>query len=610
MTKRSLLITALLSLAAFWFAGMMTESAMGAGPSAAADPWRALSQLPGIVASGHVLPGDPIALAVGFAAFCLVWVAWATYRERAGKYRRGEEHGSSRWATKEEMDMFADKKDSDNNIILTKRCRLRFVNKVHDRRLERNNNVLVIGGSGSGKTRSYVIPNIMQLNADYVVTDPKGTLIGDVGWILADAGYDVRTFNTIDMTRSMHYNPLAYINDEQDILSFVNCIVENTTAENEHTGDPFWVNAEKLLYTALVAYLVFHCPKEDQSIPGLLLLLSLADAREEDESFMSPLDLLFHELETGKRLVKVVNSTTARTFDAEDRSFDSDASGFTWVKTSEPVEPCQDFALQSYRDFKVAAGKTMKSILISCNVRMKPFGIPQVKELLSRDEMDLVHLGGHQRRSAIIASVSDTDSTYDFLFALLMWQAMDVLCNVAIEEYGGSLPHPVHFMLDEFANIGKIPDFTRKIAVIRSRNISASLILQSIAQLSENYEDAGADIIVDCCDTTLFLGGKSEKTKKAISESAGKQTIASVTVNDSRGSHWSTTHNYTSLERDLLQSSEVERMDATEALVLINGAFPFKDKKTDLTEHRRFRKSDARGRFDIKEYRARKEARK
>lgn len=602
--KRSLLTAAALSLVAFWIADLLSGTVVEAGPHALSNLWGTLVSLPAYVASGHPLATDAISLSIGFAAFCLVWVAWAKWRERAGKYRRGEEHGSSRWATREEMDRFMNKKDSYNNIILTKNCRLRFVDEVHDRRLERNNNVLVIGGSGSGKTRSYVIPNIMQLNADYVVTDPKGTLIGDVGWVLADAGYDVLAFNTIDMAQSMHYNPLAYVYDEQDILSFVNCIVENTTAENEHAGDPFWVNAEKLLYTALVAYLVFHCPKEDQNIPGLLLLLSLADAREEDETYMSPLDLLFHELETGTRLVKVVNSTTDGGFDAESRSFASESAGYTWVKTGDPVEPCQDFALQSYRDFKVAAGKTMKSILISCNVRMKPFGIPQVKELLSRDEMDLAHLGSKHGRSAIIASVSDTDSTYDFLFALLMWQAMDVLCNVAIEEYGGSLPRPVHFMLDEFANIGKIPDFTRKIAVIRSRNISASLILQSIAQLNENYDENGADTIVDCCDTTLFLGGKSEKTKKAISESAGKQTIASVTVNDSRGSHWSTTHNYTSLERDLLQSSEVERMDATEALVLINGAFPFKDKKADLTEHRRYRKGDARGRFDIREYRA------
>ena len=266
--KRSLLTAAALSLAAFWIADLLSGTVVEAGANALSNLWGTLVSLPAYVASGHPLATDAISLSIGFAVFCLVWVAWAKWRERAGKYRRGEEHGSSRWATREEMDRFMDKRDSDNNIILTKNCRLRFVDEVHDRRLERNNNVLVIGGSGTGKTRSYVIPNIMQLNADYVVTDPKGTLIGDVGWVLADAGYDIRAFNTIDMARSMHYNPLAYVYDEQDILSFVNCIVENTTAENEHAGDPFWVNAEKLLYTALVAYLVFHCPKEDQNIPG------------------------------------------------------------------------------------------------------------------------------------------------------------------------------------------------------------------------------------------------------------------------------------------------------------------------------------------------------
>jgi type IV secretion system protein VirD4 len=598
--KRSLLITVFLSLAAFWLAGMTTEAVMEAGPSVLTNPWQIYSRLPGLVEEGHILPGNPIALAVGFAAACLVWVAWAKYNERAGMYRRGEEHGSSRWATKEEMRLFSDRKDRDNNIILTKNASLRLIDDHSDRMHERNNNVLVVGGSGSGKTRGYALPNFMQLNANFVATDPKGTLIDQVGDLLVSDGYELRTFSTVDFSKSFHYNPLAYAYDEQKILSIVSNIIENTTGDPDHSGDPFWENAEKLLYTALIAYLIYHCPPRDRNIPGLLTLLSLAEAREEDESYMSPLDLLFNELETGMRYVKR-SEGGKRAFDAEDRSFDTGDASFAWVRTGEPVPIYSDFALQSYHEFKVAAGKTMKSILISCNVRMKPFTIPAVRELLEYDEMHLDRLGDTGHKAAIIASVSDTDSTYDFLFALLMWQAMDVLCDVALERYRGSLPRPVHFLLDEFANIGKIPDFERKIAVIRSRNISASLIMQSISQLADNYGDNAAETIVDCCDTMLFLGGKSEKTTKAISESAGKQTIAGVSINDSRGSHYSTTHNFNVLERDLIQASEVGRLPADEAIVLISGAFPFKDKKYDPDDHPR--RAMATGPFDLEAYR-------
>lgn len=604
--KKQLIVAGALSLAAFWLADEISAIVIASGPGAAADPWQALLGLPGYIAAGNILSTQPIALSIGFSAACLVWVAWAKFREREGKYRRGEEHGSARWAKKEEMAVFSDKKDGDNNIILTKSARMRFVDTVHDRLHERNNNVLVVGGSGSGKTRSYVVPNILQMNANYVCTDPKGTLIDLVGWPLEDAGYSIRTFNTIDFRRSQHYNPLAYAYDEQKILSIVSNIIENTTGDPDHSGDPFWENAEKLLYTALIAYLIYHCPPKDRNIPGLLTLLSLADAREDDEGYMSPLDMLFNELETGMRYMRVDDSERAP-FDAEDRSFSDGDGSYRWVRIADPLEPYQDFALSSYHEFKVAAGKTMKSILISCNVRMKPFSIPAVRELLSCDEMHLDRLGDADQRTCIIASVSDTDSTYDFLFALLMWQAMDVLCDVALERYGGSLPRPVHFVLDEFANIGKIPDFERKIAVIRSRQISASLIAQSVSQLAETYGEHGAETIQDCCDTTLFLGGKSEKTTKAVSEAAGKQTVAGVSVNDSRGNNYSTTHNYTVFERDLIQASEVGRLPADEAIVLINGAYPFKDKKFDLGSHPRYRKSDAqRGRFDLGAHLARK----
>ena len=597
--RRQLIVTAALSAIAFWAADIVAASLLANGDKGFASPWEVLAGIPSFVADGNIVGTQPIAMATGLSAACLVWVAWAKYREREGKYRRGEEHGSSRWAKKEEMAKFMDAKDADNNIILTQNARMRFVDTVHDRMHERNNNVLVIGGSGSGKTLSYAVPNFLQMNANYVATDPKGTLIDRIGWALSDNGYEIRAFNTLDLSKSQHYNPLAYACDEQKILSIVNNIIENTTGDEEHAADPFWVNAEKLLYTALISYLVYHCPPDDRNIPGLLTLLSLADAREEDEGFMSPLDLLFNELETGTRYVRV-REGEERAFDAEDRSFADGEAGFAWIRTGEPVSLYEDFSLSSYHEFKVAAGKTMKSILISCNVRMKPFSIPAVKELLSYDEMRLDRLGDENTRTCIIASVSDTDSTYDFLFALLMWQAMDVLCDVALERSRGSLPRPVHFMLDEFANIGKIPDFERKIAVIRSRNISASLMVQSVSQLADNYGEHGADTIQDCCDTTLFLGGKSEKTTKAISESVGKQTVAGVSVNDTRGYNYSTTHNYTVLERDLIQASEVGRLPADEAIVLVSGTYPFKDKKYDMRRHPRYRKSDeGRGRFDL-----------
>ena len=589
---------AAMSATAFWAGGLFVECAQPYGAAFVENAAEIAASMPGYIASGHLIPTGALPLASGLALATLAWLPWIRYNDRRGTYRDGEEHGSSRWATVREMRPYMDERDPYNNIILTERARLRFVDTVHDRLHERNDNVLVIGGSGSGKTRSYVVPNILQMNANYVITDPKGTIVDTIGWPLSRKGYELRVFTTLDPARSRHYNPLAYAYDEQKILSIVNGIIENTTGDEEHANDPFWENAEKLLYTALIAFLIYHCPPEDRNIPGLLTLLSLAEAREDDEDYMSPLDLMFHELETGMRYVRTGNAAK-KEFDAEDRSFATSASDYEWVRICDGIERERDFALQSYCEFKVAAGKTMKSILVSCNVRMKPFTIPSIRELLSYDEMRLDELGEEGARVALVASLSDTDSTFDFLFAILMWQAMDVLCDVALDRHGGSLPRPVHFMLDEFANIGKIPDFERKIAVIRSRNISASMVLQSMSQLAASYGENGADVITDCCDTTLFLGGKSEKTKKAISEGAGKQTVTSVTINDSRGNNYSMTHNYARHERDLIQASEVGRLPADEAIVIINGENAFRDKKYRLSDHPRYRESDEkRGRFD------------
>ncbi len=442
----------------------------------------------------------------------------------------------------------------------------------------------MVGGSGSGKTRYYVKPNLMQMNASFFITDPKGTLLGDVGHMLRDGGYQILAFDTISFTRSSHYNPLAYIKTEADILTFVDCLIKNTSSEEGKAADPFWENAERLLYSSLVAYLLNHCPKADQNIPGLLTLLSLAEAKEEDESFMSPLDILFKELETGMRLAK---EGEIPEMDPESRAFRDEASGYGWIKQQEPVKESEDFALSNYKAFKTAAGKTLKSIIISCNVRLKPLSIREVSELLSYDEMELDRLGDPGQKMAIFASMSDTNSTFDCLFAILMWQTLNVLCDTALERFSGKLPTPVHMVFDEFANIGTVPDFEKMIAVIRSRNISCSIILQSLSQLKSHYDD-DAQTITDCCDTMLFLGGKSSETNKEISEAIGKQTLATTSINDSRGSNSSTTKNYNKQERDLLQTAEVGRLARDEAIVLISGAFPIKDKKYPLEAHPRY----------------------
>lgn len=557
--------------------------------------------------SGTLLSLEPLPLAIGAACACAVWLVWVRWWERRGRYRKGEEHGSARWATQKEMEAFSDRKDADNNILLTEHAKIRLIDKTHDQRTETNNNVLVIGGPGTGKTRYFVKPNLMQLNANYFITDPKGTLIHDMGWVLEDAGYEIRTFDTIDFTRSLHFNPIDYIKGEADTLRFVECLIRNTTGDDQHSGDPFWENAEKLLYTALISYLLLHCPEEDHSVPGLLSLLALADAREDDEDYMSPLDMLFHEIETGERLMRVAESSG---YDISSREFQPASSGYAWVKVAKPVRPEDDFALASYKQFKVAAGKTLKSIMVSCNVRMKPFDIAEMKELLAYDEMALDHLGDARAKVAVFCSMSDTDSTFDFVFALLMQQALDTLCEAALSRFSGALPRCVHFVFDEFANIGTIPDFERMITVTRSRNIAVSMICQSLSQLDENCGENNAATIMNACDTLLYLGGKSADTNQKIADMIGKQTVANVSVNDSRGANPTYTHNYGLIERDLMQASEVSRMPRDQALVLINGAQAYLDKKYPLDAHPRRESLEAaskRGAFDFKRYRARRE---
>ena len=412
--------------------------------------------------------------AIGLAITVLiVWLYTFMY---AGNYRYGEEAGSAKWGTLKEGVAFKDQTDPSNNLLFTKNYGLALKKPKFDLEHDRNLNVMVIGGSGSGKTRNYVKPNLMQLNASYFLTDPKGTSLPECGYLFRDNGYRIKVFNTIEFNKSMHYNPLKYVKTDADILSFVNCLISNTNGDKQSGGDPFWENSERLLYTALIALLRDWFPPEDYSLDGLLTLLSMAEAKENDENFKSPLDMIFDEIETGKVYERNPfyqgPSTSSSYADAEsDRMAISEntTDEFTWQsslmeRNNDGLSPAreggltsdQDFALANYKMFKVAAGKTLKSIIISCNVRMAPMRIEQVRELLKYDEMNLDEMGDPGQRTAVFAIMSDTDKTFSFLHAIMMWQSIDILCRRALEKYNGKLPTMVNFIFDEFANIGTI----------------------------------------------------------------------------------------------------------------------------------------------------------
>ena len=556
---------------------------------------------------------------VGLGMFCVVWLVWLRFVAFMGNYRAGEESGSARWGTLKEGKAFKDQTNEDNNLIFTQNYGLALHRPKYNPELDRNLNVLVIGGSGSGKTFNYVTPNIMQLNANYFITDPKGTLLKDAGYLFTDNGYEIKSFNTINLDESMHYNPLKYVKTDTDILSFVNCYIMNTNGDGK-AGDPFWENAERMLYTALIALLRDWFPPEDYNLSGLLTLLSLAEAREDDENFKSPLDLLFLQIEDGKKYVRKqgvaapasASGPTGLTRTLETGSPQSD---WSWEPSRfrktlkgadgrpkldaqgqpiivEPAKtgglsPDEDFALMNYKNFKVAAGKTLKSIIISCNVRLAPIATAGVRELLTYDEMELDTLGDKDKRIAIFGILSDTDKTLSFLFAILMWQCIDQLCRKALTDYGGKLPTPVHFIFDEFANIGTIPQIEETIAVTRSRNIGITIILQSMSQLESKY-DKKAQTIVDCCDSTLFLGGKSNSTNKEIAEMIGKQTINQLTYNESTGQSSSASKNMQIQGRDLIDAAEIAKMSRKKAILLIAGTNPLMDDKYDPHSHKRY----------------------
>ncbi len=466
-------------------------------------------------------------------------------------FRYGEEYGSARYGTKRDIQPFADP-DPDHNIILTETERLSMSLRMKRTKTEdynRNKNVLVIGGSGSGKTRYFVKPNILQMYGSYVVTDPKGTVLREVGHALEINGYDIKMLNVTDargMRQSLHYNPLAYARDEASILKLVDVLMTNTNGEElKPSGDPFWHSSEKLLYCALISYIVSCGEPEDKNLGTLVDMISAFEVREEDAGFKCAVDLLFDHLE---------------------------------------AEIPDHFAVKQYKKFKLAAGKTAKSILISCGARLAPFDIKEVRDLMDYDDLELDRLG--DKKTALFVITSDTDKTFNFVAALMYSQMFNLLCDKALYDYGGELPIHVRCILDEFYNIGRIPNFEQMIAVIRSRNMSACPILQSKAQIEGIY-DRKADIIVDNCDTLLFLGGKGKILKEVI-ELLGRQTIDQFDESQSRGAQKSNSTNYKKLGRDLLTQDELASMKRSQCICHIGGIRPFKSKKYDLMQHPRY----------------------
>ena len=501
-----------------------------------------------------------ILIGVGVAA--LIKFIVYTKGKNAKKFRQGKEYGSARWGTKKDIEPYMDEKFQ-NNILLTQTERLTMNGRPANPKYARNKNVLVIGGSGSGKTRFYVKPNLMQMHSSYCVTDPKGTIVIECGKMLEDNGYEIKILNTINFKKSMKYNPFAYLRSEKDILKLVQTIIANTKGEGEKAGEDFWVKAEKLYYTALIGYIFYEAPREEKNFATLLDMIDASEVREDDETYMNPIDRLFEALE--KRV---------------------------------PTH----FAVKQYKKYKLAAGKTAKSILISCGARLAPFDIQELRDLMSEDELELDTLG--DRKTALFVIISDTDDTFNFVVSIMYSQLFNLLCDKADDEYGGRLPVHVRCLLDEFANIGLIPKFEKLIATIRSREISASIILQAQSQLKAIYKD-NADTIVGNCDSTLFLGGKEKTTLKELSETLGKETIDLYNTSETRSNQKSFGLNYQKTGKELMSQDEITVMDGSKCIFQLRGERPFLSDKFDITKHKNYKlleDYDKKNMFDIESY--------
>lgn len=508
----------------------------------------------------------PTDIIIGIGVAALIKFIVYSKGKNAKKFRQGKEYGSARWGTRKDIEPYMDEKFQ-NNILLTQTERLTMNGRPANPKYARNKNVLVIGGSGSGKTRFYVKPNLMQMHSSYCVTDPKGTIVLECGKMLEDNGYEIKILNTINFKKSMKYNPFAYIRSEKDILKLVQTIIANTKGEGEKAGEDFWVKAEKLYYTALIGYIWYEAPREEKNFATLLDMIDASEVREDDETYMNPIDRLFEALEK-----------------------------------KEPTH----FAVKQYKKYKLAAGKTAKSILISCGARLAPFDIQELRDLMSEDELELDTLG--DRKTALFVIISDTDDTFNFVVSIMYSQLFNLLCDKADDVYGGRLPVHVRCLLDEFANIGLIPKFEKLIATIRSREISASIILQAQSQLKAIYKD-NADTIVGNCDSTLFLGGKEKTTLKELSETLGKETIDLYNTSETRSNQKSFGLNYQKTGKELMSQDEITVMDGGKCIFQLRGVRPFLSDKFDITKHKNYKlleDYDKKNLFDIESYMKRK----
>ncbi|HGD5673755.1 TPA: VirD4-like conjugal transfer protein, CD1115 family [Streptococcus agalactiae] len=509
---------------------------------------------------------NPRDLLVGISVAALVKLIVYSKGKNKKKYRQGKEYGSARWGESKDIAPYIDPK-FENNVLITNTERLTMNSRPKNPKYARNKNVLVIGGSGSGKTRFYVKPNLMQMHSSYVVTDPKGTLVLECGKMLYENGYDIKILNTINFKKSMKYNPFAYLRSEKDILKLVQTIIANTKGDGEKAGEDFWVKAEKLYYTALIGYIYYEAPEEEKNFKTLLDMIDTSEVREDDETYMNPIDRLFEALEK--------------------------------------KDPSH-FAVKQYKKYKLAAGKTAKSILISCGARLAPFDIRELRELMSEDELELDKIG--DRKTALFVIISDTDDTFNFVVSIMYSQLFNLLCDKADDVYGGRLPVHVRCLLDEFANIGLIPKFEKLIATIRSREISASIILQAQSQLKAIYKDH-ADTIVGNCDSTLFLGGKEKTTVKELSETLGKETIDLYNTSETRSNQKSFGLNYQKTGKELMSQDEITVMDGGKCIYQLRGVRPFLSDKFDITKHKNYKlleDYDGRNGFDIEKYITRK----
>ena len=503
----------------------------------------------------------PIDLCVGVAAALLIRLIVYVKGKNAKKFRKNLEYGSARWGKPEDIAPYVDPK-FENNVILTQTERLMMSNRPKDPKTARNKNVLVVGGSGSGKTRFFIKPNLMQLHSSYVVTDPKGSIAVECGKLMLRNGYKVKIFNSINFKKSHHYNPFAYIHSEKDILKLVTTLIANTKGDGK-SGDDFWQKAETLLYTALIGYIHYEAPEEEQNFATLIEFINAMEVREDDETFENNVDLAFKEL-----------------------------------ASREP----NHFAVRQYKKYKLAAGKTAKSINISCGARLAPFDIQELREITMYDELELDTLG--DRKTALFLIMSDTDSTFNFLISMIYSQLFNLLCEKADDVYGGRLPVHVRCLIDECANIGQIPNLEKLMATIRSREISACLVLQAQSQLKALYKD-NADTIIGNCDSSIFLGGKEPGTLKELNQALGKETIDTFNTGESRGREVSHSLNYQKLGKDLATIDELAVLDGGKCILQLRGVRPFLSDKYDITRHPNYKHlSDAnpRNAFDIEKY--------